>query len=106
MPDPLDGLPGNLSRRAVADFLDILRRSEQGWGVDTARRTRARLLRRFEQIADGTAAGHERHDVKPRTRTLFLNEDPWVVAYRPATRQVLRVLHGAMDFKAIYPPRG
>lgn len=105
MPNSLNCLPANLSRRAVADFLDILRRSEQGWGVDTARRTRARLLRRFEQIAHGTAAGHERYDVKPRTRTLFLNEAPWVIAYRPETRQVLRVLHGVMDFKAIYPPR-
>ena len=105
MPDPLDGLPGNLSRRATSDFLSILRQSEVEWGEDTARQTRARLLRRFAQIAGGTATGHERRDVKPRTPTLFLNEDPWVIAYRPATRQVLQVFHGVMDFETIYPTR-
>jgi plasmid stabilization system protein ParE len=105
MGDPPEGLPGNLSRRATADFLSILRRSEHQWGVETALRTRARLLHRFWQIADGSAVDHQRQDVKPRTPTLFLNEDPWVIAYRPATHQVLRVLHGARDFHAIYPPR-
>lgn len=102
--DPLQGLPGNLSRRAMADFLRILRRSGREWGTETALQTRARLLHRFRQVADGLAVGHRRQDVEPRTPTLFLNEDPWVIAYRPETRQVLRVLHGARDFKSIYPP--
>ena len=106
MPPALpERLPDNLSRQALADFVRILRESQRGWGTDTARHTRARLLARFAQIADGSAVGHERHDVKPRTPTLFLVEEPWVIAYHPTRRQVLRILHGAMDFPAIYPRR-
>ena len=97
--------PGNLSRRAVADFADILRRSERECGGAVARRTRARLLLRFRQIADGSAVGHQRHDVKPQTPTLFLREAPWVIAYDPEKRQVLRILYGTRDFPAVFPPR-
>src|SRR4051812_3468578 len=101
MPPALpEGTPGNLSRQALADFLRILRESRREWGEDTARRSGARLLARFRQIADGSAIGHERRDVKPRTPTLFLVEEPWVIAYHPTGRQVLRILHGAMDFPA------
>ena len=98
-------MPGNLSRQALLDFLQILRRSQRDWGVNTARRTRGRLLARFAQIADGSAVGHERGDVKPRTPTLFLVEKPWVITYHPTKRQVLRILHGAMDFPAAFPRR-
>jgi plasmid stabilization system protein ParE len=98
-------VPGNLSRQAAADFTEILRRSEREWGVSTARRTRARLLLRFGQIAGGSAVGHHRDDVKPRTPTLFLWEAPWVIAYKPETRQVLRVLYGTRHFPAALPER-
>jgi plasmid stabilization system protein ParE len=81
-----DGLPGNLSRQALADLLRILRECERAWGAHTARRTRARLPARPAQIAAGTAIGHERADVRPRTPTLFLAEEPWVVAFRPDRR--------------------
>ena len=59
-----DGRPPN--------FLSHLCRNEHEWGVETALRTRARLLHRFWQIADGSAVGRQRQDVKPRTPTLFL----------------------------------
>ncbi len=36
--------------------------------------------------------------------TLFLVEPPWVIAYHPVTRRIYRVLHGAMDFPALFPP--
>ena len=106
MPPALpETLPANLSRRALADLVRILRDSQREWGLHTARRTRARLLAGFAQIAEGAAVGHERRDVKPRTPTLFLVEGPWVIAYDPTKRQVLRILHGAMDFPAIFPKR-
>ncbi len=104
-PDAPGAAPGNLSRRAAADFAEILRRSEREWGVAVARHTRERLLIRFKQIAGGSAVGHQRHDVKPRTPTLFLREAPWVIAYEPGKRQVLRILYGARDFPAVFPPR-
>ena len=104
-PEAPGAAPGNLSRRAAADFVEIMRRSERAWGVAVARRTRERLLLRFRQIADGSAVGHRRHDVRPRTPTLFLSEAPWVIAYDPGKRQVLRVLYGTRDFPAVFPPR-
>ena len=41
--------------------------------------------------------------MQTRRRTLFLVEPPWVIAYDPDTRQVLRILHGARDFPTIFP---
>ena len=104
-PEAPGAAPGNLSRRAASDFVEILRRSERDWGVAVARRTRERLLLRFRQIADGSAVGHQRHDVTPRTPTLFLREAPWVIAYDPGKGQVLRVLYGSRNFRAVFRPR-
>ena len=102
--DPLLGEPpGNLSARALADLTAILRRSAREWGLATARRTRDRLLARVRAVADGIAIGHARPDVPTRQPVLFLVEAPWVVAYDPATRQVLRILHGARDLPALFP---
>ena len=93
-------LPGNLSPQAARDLRDILRRSVRTWRLDTARRTRDRLLRRCQDIEIGLAVGHRRADVQPKSPTLFFVERPWVLAYDPTTRQVLRILHGARDFPA------
>lgn len=82
--------------------MTIVRRGAREWGLDTARRTADRLLARCRAVEDGTAVGHRRRDVRPRRPTLFLIEAPWVIAYRPDTRQVLRILHGARDFPAIF----
>ena len=101
--DLLGEPPGNLSAPALADLARIVRRSAREWGLPTARQTAERLLARVRAVADGSAAGHERADVRPRRRTLFLVEAPWVIAYSPDTRQVLRILHGAQDFPAIFP---
>lgn len=98
--------PGNLSAQALADLVGIVRRSAREWGLGTARRTADRLLARVRAVADATAIGHERGDVRPRRSTLFLVEAPWVIAYRPDTRQVLRILHGARDFPALFPDGG
>lgn len=80
-----------------------MRGSAREWGLATAQQTAARLLTRVHAVAGGTAIGHERRDVRPRRRTLFLVEEPWVIAYSPDTRQVLRILHGARDFPALFP---
>jgi plasmid stabilization system protein ParE len=103
-PELLANLPGNLSQQAVSDLIHILRRSAREWGIATARGTRDRLLARIRAIEAGTAIGHQRRDVTPRAPTLFLVEEPWVIAYSPETWQVYRILHGARDFPAIFPP--
>ena len=101
-PGFLGDLPGNLSRRAARDLIGILRYSAREWGIATARRSRDRLLDRIRDIEAGHVVGHRRNDVAPKAPTLFLVEHPWVIAYHPMTRQVYRVLHGAMDFPALF----
>jgi plasmid stabilization system protein ParE len=100
--DQFDELPANLSRQAVDDLIRILRRSAREFGVVVARRSRERLLARVRSVADGTAIGHHRQDVRPRRPTSFLTEDPWVICFNPHTRQVYRIVHGARDFPAIF----
>jgi plasmid stabilization system protein ParE len=95
-------LPKNLSRRAANDLLAILRRSAKEFGVVTARRSGWRLLSRCHSIAEGTAVGHRRHDIPTGTPTLFVTEPPWIIAYNSDTRQVLRIIHGAQDFPALF----
>jgi len=96
-------LPGNLSPRATRDLIGILRYSARQWGIVTARRSRDRLLNQIRAIESGVSVGHLRHDVTPKVPTLFLVEHPWVIAYNPRTRRLYRVLHGAMDFPALFP---
>jgi plasmid stabilization system protein ParE len=103
-PGFLGELPGNLSPRAKRDLIGILRYSAREFGAATARRSRDRLLERVKAIASGVAVGHRRHDVMLKVPTLFLVEPPWVIAYHPVTRRIYRVLHGAMDFPALFPP--
>lgn len=95
--------PANLSPRAAADLVQIIRRSARDWGINVAEQTATRLLLRVRAIADGTTVGHTRQDVRPRRRTLFVNELPWVIAYDPDTRIVYRIVHGAREFPAIFP---
>jgi len=103
-PSFLGELPGNLSPRAKRDLIGILRYSAREFGVATARRSRDRLLKRIKAIESGIAVGHRRPDVMPKAPTLFLIEHPWIIAYHPMTRRIYRVLHGAMDFPALFPP--
>jgi plasmid stabilization system protein ParE len=102
--DLLGEPPGNLSAQALADLVRIVRGSAHEWGLATAQQTATRLLVRIRAVADGTAIGHERRDVRPRRRTRFLVEEPWVIAYSPDTQQVFRILHGARDFPALFSP--
>ncbi|QJE74119.1 type II toxin-antitoxin system RelE/ParE family toxin [Aerophototrophica crusticola] len=98
-----DDLPGNLSRDAARDLLSILKDSQRDWGPMVARKTRDRLVRRCKDIADGWSYGHKRPDVPTRYAVLFVAEPPFIIAYAPETRQVLRILHGARDFTKIFP---
>ena len=95
-------LPGNLSRQAVSDLVEILRYSARTFGPVVARRSRERLLACLVSIERGHAMGHRREDVRPRRPTVFLNEDPWVICFNPNTRHVYRILHAARDFPAVF----
>jgi len=93
----LADLPENLSPLAAGDLIHILDTSLERWGLHVARKTRARLLRRCVAIGSGSALGHRRSNVATERPILFLVEEPFVIAYDPATRRVLRILDGARD---------
>jgi len=101
LPGPINAFSANLSRQAVEDLIRILRRSERDFGA-VARRARDRLLTCIPAIENGTAIDRPRHDVQPQRRTLFLNEEPWVICFNPHTRQVYRIIHGSRDCPAIF----
>lgn len=101
-PDLLGPLPPNLSRQAARDLIQLLRVSFQQWGLVTARRTRDRILARCWAVAEGRAVGHRRPDIPTTTAVLFVNEPPFVIAYHAETGRVLRILHGARDFPALF----
>jgi plasmid stabilization system protein ParE len=90
-----------LSRAAARDLAAILDWSLDRWGPSVASETEVRLLRRIGQVAEGSAAGHQRPDIRTRRRVLFLVEAPWLLAFDPEVRVVLRILHGRRDVPSI-----
>lgn len=93
-----------LSRQAAADLVRILDESEARWGESTAQRTEVRIRHRFEHIGSGTVVGHRRADVPEELSLLFVAEKPFVIAFNPATKTVVRVLHGRRDFSRLFRP--
>lgn len=100
-PDILDGVPDNLSRRAIGDLLDILEESARQYHRSIVLRSRDRLAGRCAAVLAGTAEGHRRPDLPPDLPFRFVNEPPWVIAFDPDTRLVLRILHEKRDFPAL-----
>ena len=94
-----------LSEEAAQDLLDILAESIERWGEVTARKTAARLERRFEDIAAGLAVGHRRADVPKDFDLRFVNERPFVIAFDTTTRRIVRILYGAQDFPRVFRGR-
>ena len=91
-----------LSPRAIADLRSILRRSFEQYGSIGAARLQQRLEKRFEGIAAGAVLGHRRHDVTPRRPILFDVERPFVIAFDPESRTILRIVHGARDMRRVF----
>lgn len=81
---------------------DIYRTSVRTWGVRTADRTRARLRARFEGIARNEFPGIRRHDLPADLPLRFVNQPPFVIAFDPETRIILRILHAHRDFPGIF----
>ena len=71
--------------------------------VQAADRVADQIERAVRMLAELPGAGHIRHDVRdPRLR--FWTVKRYVIAYRYTSRTltVLRVLHGARDFRQIF----
>lgn len=101
MADQDSALPSNLLPQALRDLVLILRSSARAFGPIVARRSLARLTRRCRAIAEGTEAGHIRHDVSADRPVRFINEPPWVIMFDPRTRLVIRILHQHRDIATI-----
>jgi plasmid stabilization system protein ParE len=59
-------------------------------------------LRKIRRISDGTTLGHVRGDVALRRQILFATEHPFVIAFDPETREIVRVVHGARDMWRVF----
>jgi plasmid stabilization system protein ParE len=90
-----------LSSRAQSDLIDILLFTADRFGTPSARRLQMRLEARFEKIADGTASGHRRRDIRSEVPLLFDVVRPFVIAFDPETKEIARILHGARNISAI-----
>ncbi|HEY0837733.1 MAG TPA: type II toxin-antitoxin system RelE/ParE family toxin [Azospirillum sp.] len=91
-----------LTPEAAEDFERLLAESILEWGTGTARKTRARLERQFERIADGVAVGHVREDVPARLPLRFVIEPPFVIAFDRETRIIIRILYGGQHFPQVF----
>ncbi len=95
-------VPRNLTEGAVREFQAIIKDSRDD-GPKTARELQAKLLDRFKAIAEGRGFGHRRDDAPfdPRFRFLNVRPYPFVIIYDKETRVVLRIIHGARDFRNV-----
>jgi plasmid stabilization system protein ParE len=74
-----------LSPEAVDDIRQILLESEAQFGP-----------------LGGTANGHKRRDIRSAIPLRFEVVRPFVVAFDPETRTIVRVIHGARDTPGIF----
>jgi plasmid stabilization system protein ParE len=93
-----------LSRRALADRIRILGESREKFGEPAAERLAKRIRGKLEAIGSGTAQGHLRADV-PERELRFEIVDPFVIAFRPSDRVIVRIVHGARDMRRVFGPR-
>jgi plasmid stabilization system protein ParE len=92
----------SLSEEAADDLLRILDESMLQWGAAAARRMQARLEARFARIAAGITPGHKRLDVARHLPLRFAVEPPFVIAFNPEKRQIVRIVHGRRDFSTLF----
>jgi plasmid stabilization system protein ParE len=92
-----------LSAEALEDVAEILDYLRIEAGQNVAERMAERLDLRFRKVASGIALGHKRPDVPSRRSLRFSVERPYVVAFDPDTRLIIRVVHGARDFRRLFP---
>jgi toxin ParE1/3/4 len=94
-----------ISRRADADIAALCDYIAKD-NPDAAGRLDERLHHAIELIAQVPGMGHTRADVQDK-RYLFWVVDKCVIAYRVERNElvVVRVLHGARDFRKLFKPK-
>ena len=89
--------PSNLSKLADIDLTDILYRSLKSFGLDQTRFTESRIRARCLSIWDGSTLGHKINALSTRRPTLYYYEQPWMIAFDPSTREIIRIFHARRD---------
>lgn len=92
-----------LSDEAAEDVAAILLDAMQSGGAAGVLRMARRLEAKFQAIATGLVPGHRRSDIGTSIPLRFAIEYPFVIAFDPASRRIVRVLHGRRDFSTIFP---
>ena len=93
-----------ISRRADADIAALCDQIAQD-NPDAADRLDERLHHSIELLAQFPGMGHTRPDVRDK-RYRFWTVGHCVIAYRVEGNEliVVRVVHGARDFRKLFPP--
>jgi toxin ParE1/3/4 len=101
-PAQLAAMKYRISRLANADIEEICDRIAND-KPDAADRLDDRIHRAIERLADFPGMGHNRADVKDK-RYRFWVVASYVIAYRVEESELLvvRVLHGARDFRRLF----
>jgi plasmid stabilization system protein ParE len=92
-----------LSKEAAEDVAAILSEAMQSGGAAGAVRMACPLDAKFRAIATGLVPGHRRSDIEASIPLRFAIEYPFVIAFDPASRRIVRALHGRRDFSTIFP---
>ena len=94
--------PANLTEKAAQDLEDILNRSNREFGSDHANDLELRIFAQCNDIASGLNHGHLRPDVPRRRTTRYITVHPFVIAYNPKTKRVIRIIDGRRDFTKLF----
>jgi len=93
--------PYTLTAEAEEDLIGILAHLHDIGGEPLARAWDERLDRRFTAVANGLP-GRRRVDVRTRRPLLFTREGPYLIAFDPETRVIIRLVHGSRDFPTVF----
>lgn len=94
-----------ISRKADTDIERICDYIAEG-NPDAADRLDQQIHRAIQLLAKFPGMGHTRPDVQDK-RYLFRAVGNYVIAYRLEKKElvVVRVVHGARDFRKLFPPK-
>lgn len=89
--------PTNLTAQAKRDLNAILERSADVFGKSQAELLQERVFTVCADIADGMNHGHALPTATVRRPTRIIVVHPFIIAYNPKTRKVIRIVDGRRD---------
>ena len=94
-----------VTRRALADLLDIARYTRESWGRTQAQLYREELELSFQKLALSPGLGRARADVAPSVRSFPIARHIAFYVEREDGITLLRVLHPGMDVARAFPEK-